>query len=113
MNYVFDSFEEVEETIRKIAPQVVYKYRGDWNNPYHRELVTKQSLWFAAPRELNDPYDIRTPIRFDVTEIEHSDFFARLKSSLQARNPSIAYTDRDLNILCEKKLDEIRQDPKS
>lgn len=63
-NYIFEDFKEVEESIKKLAPPVIYKYRGDWNNPNHKELITKQTLWFAAPRDLNDPYDIRTPITF-------------------------------------------------
>jgi hypothetical protein len=77
-NYLFERFEEVEESIKRSAPKIVYKYRGDWNNPYHRKLITEQLMWFAPPKELNDPYDIRTPVRFDITEIEHPLFFQKL-----------------------------------
>lgn len=111
-NYLYDSFEEVEEDIKKVAPNLIYKYRGDWNNSFHKELITKQSLWFAAPKELNDPHDIRTPIQFDITEIEHPEFFKKLKESLLEMNPSIAFTQRDLNIISQNKLDEIRTNPK-
>ena len=78
-NYLFDNFDELEESIRNNAPRVIYKYRGDWNNDYHREIVTKQTIWFAGPKELNDEYDIRTPIRFDAREIEHPLFLEKLK----------------------------------
>jgi hypothetical protein len=64
-NYLFEDFKDVEETIKKLAPKVIYKYRADWNNAYQKELITKQHLKFASPKELNDPYDIRIPVRFN------------------------------------------------
>lgn len=112
-NYIFDKFDEVEESIKKIAPPFVYKYRGDWKNKYHRELITEQLAWFAAPRELNDPHDIRIPMQFDLKEIEHPLFFEKLKKQLLADNPSTAFTERDLNVICENKLDEIRSNPQA
>lgn len=68
-------------------------------------------MWFAAPRHLNDPYDIRTPLQFDVTEIENPIFFEKLKAHYLTDHPSIAFTERDLNVICENKMDEIRKDP--
>jgi len=112
-NYLFDDFKEVEESIKQFAPPVVYKYRADWNKLFHKEFITKQMVWFAAPRDLNDPYDIRTPIQFDVSEIEHPIFLSKLKRYLQANNPNTAFTERDINVICENKLNEIRKDPKS
>lgn len=112
-NYLFDDFKEVEESIRKLAPPIIYKYRADWSNPYHKEFITHQSLWFAAPRDLNDPYDIRTPVQFDVSEIEHPIFLSKLKAHFIANNSGAAYTERDINVICENKLDEIRQNPKA
>lgn len=110
-NYCFEDFSEVEDSIRKSAPSKVYKYRGDWSNKFHKEFITKQSLWFAAPRDLNDPYDIRTPVKFDVTEIENPIFFEKLKMHLVENNPGVAFTERDINVTCENKLEEIRKDP--
>lgn len=111
-NYIFEKFEEVEDSIRQVAPKVVYKYRGDWNNPYHRELITKQALWFAAPRELNDPYDIRTPVQFDVAEIDDPDFLLKMMEGYKMMNPRIAFTERELRVICQNKLDyEIKKDP--
>lgn len=112
-NYIFDDFEEVEESIKKLAPKTIYKYREDWNNVYHKELITKQSLWFTAPRNLNDPYDIRTPVRFDFSEINHPIFFQKLQAIHKADNPNVAFTDSDIRVICENKLDQIKQDPKS
>ena len=112
-NYLFEHFEEVEKSIRRLAPPVIYKYRSDWNNVYHKKLITEQSAWFASPQELNDPYDIRTPIQFDIKEIENPIFFEKLKEAFKALSPNIAFTERDLRVICENKMEEIRDDPKS
>ena len=112
-NYIFERFEEVEESIKKLAPKIIYKYRGDWTNPYHRQLITNQTLWFAAPRDLNDPYDIRTPFEFDVSEIENPIFFEKLKAHFISDNLGKGYSERDINVICENKMDEIRQNPKA
>lgn len=111
-NHIFEKFEEVEESIRINAPKIVYKYREDWNEKYHKELVTEQSAWFAAPRYLNDPYDIRIPVKFDFSEIENPIFFEKLKSYFIDNNSSKHFTESLLNQICEKKLNEIRKDPK-
>jgi hypothetical protein len=110
-NYVFEKFEEVEESIRRLAPKIVYKYRADWTNQYHRQIITDKILWFAAPRYLNDPYDIRTPLQFDIAEIDSPIFFEKLKAHYISDHPNIAYTERDLNVICENKMDEIRMNP--
>lgn len=112
-NYLFNDFKEVEESIKRLAPPIIYKYRADWSNPYHKEFITNQTLWFAAPRDLNDPYDIRTPVRFDFTEIEHPIFLSKLKKHFLENKPSAGFAERDINVICENKLDEIRQDPKA
>lgn len=110
-HYLFDKFEEVEESIRKEAPPFVYKYRGDWSNKYHKELITHQSAWFAAPGELNDPHDITTPLQFDFSEIEHPIFFEKLKIIFRSENPLAS--ERDIAVICTNKLNEIRKNPKA
>jgi hypothetical protein len=110
-NYIFEDFKEVEESIKKLAPKIVYKYRSDWTNQYHRQIITDQLLWFAAPRHLNDPYDIRTPLQFDLTEIENPIFFEKLKAHYLTNHANIAFAERDLNVICENKMEEIRKDP--
>ena len=46
-------------------PKTLLKYR-DWNNEYHRNLLTKQEIYFAKPSEFNDPFDGNIPIRWDL-----------------------------------------------
>lgn len=109
---IFQNFEEVEESVRKNAPAILYKYREDWENKYHKELITAQSIWMASPKELNDPYDIRIPFKFDFSEIEHPEFFRKMKEYYKINNPYLNHNERDLNVICENKLEEIRKDPR-
>src|SRR5689334_1319806 len=104
-NIVFERFEEVEESIRKDAPPIVYKYRDDWNNPFHKSLLTERKAWFSAPRELNDPDDIRIPLKFDVSEIEHPKFFEKMVKHFKQSNSGLLVTDSEIISICENRLD--------
>ena len=112
-NHIFEDFKEIEENVRKFAPEVIYKYRSDWTNLFHRQIITEQMVWFAAPRDLNDPYDIRIPFQFDSSDIENPNFLEKVKALYKEHNSGIAYTERDLNVICENKMEEIRKDPQS
>ena len=50
-------------------PKVVYKYR-DWNNSYHRRMLTNQEVYFASSKEFNDPFDFAIPLRYDLLSKE-------------------------------------------
>ena len=45
-------------------PKVLYKYR-DWRNGFHKKILSHNEVFFASPSSLNDPFDCKTPIRFD------------------------------------------------
>lgn len=110
-NHIFERFSEVEESIKINAPNIVYKYRADWTNPFHRQIITNQIVWFAAPRDLNDPNDIRIPLNFDENEIESPAFFSKLKAIFIAENQGKALTEKEIEYICENKLDEILINP--
>lgn len=110
-HYLFENIEEVEVSTIKEAPSFVYKYRGDWNNKFHKELITHQSAWFASPRELNDPYDITTPLQFDYSEVEDPIFFEKLKLIFRRENPNLS--DKYISDICTNKLNEIRINPQA
>lgn len=48
-----------------IVPPTLYKFR-EWNNKFHKELISKQIAFFASPGSFNDPFDCRIPIRYDI-----------------------------------------------
>jgi len=106
-------FEELKNRIRANTPPIIYKYRADWKNICHKELITKQSIWFSAPSSLNDPYDIRTPLKFDYSEINHPFFFEKLKQCFIDSTMFNHLNEEELNILTEKRLAIIREDPQS
>ena len=75
---VFDDFSEVEEDVRNKVPPVIYKYR-DWENNLHKKILTENLIWFASPKSLNDPFDIRAPYRFNFDEVNHPLFYETLR----------------------------------
>jgi len=46
-------------------PETIYKYR-EWKNPYHKTILTKREIFFAAPDTFEDPLDCKNPIRYDL-----------------------------------------------
>lgn len=110
---LYDKFEEVEQHLKRIAPSVVYKYRADWNFVKHREFITKQIMWFSAPRDLNDPYDIRTQLRFDFSQLDRPEFLHKIENYYKITHQGIAFSERDLRIICERILIQIKEDPRS
>lgn len=109
----YDNFAEIEEHVRNHVPKIIYKYRGDWNDKYHRQLITKKEVWMAAPSILNDPNDITIPVKFDAEEIEHPDFFAELLKFSALRHPEMANNPEHLRIIAKNHLDNIRENPTS
>lgn len=47
------------------APVVLYKYRN-WENRFHRSIITEREVFLAAPLTFEDPLDCRNSIRYDV-----------------------------------------------
>jgi thiamine kinase-like enzyme len=53
------SFEEMN------LPPILYKYR-DWNDPYHKRVITKRELYFSPPNTFEDEFDCKIPVRYDL-----------------------------------------------
>ena len=47
-----------KEEALKLFPPILYKYR-DWNNEYHKKIITDYELYMPLPHQLNDIYDGR------------------------------------------------------
>ena len=54
------SFDEVTD-----LPETVFKYR-DWNDMYHRTILTEQIVFFARPTSFPDPLDCKSQKRYDL-----------------------------------------------
>jgi hypothetical protein len=111
MSTLYDDFAEIEDDVRARAPKIVYKYR-DWSNPFHQAVLKNCSLWFAHPKELNDPYDIRVPVRFDFSEIDNPLFWEKLKFHAMYQFPHLDPDSKEFAKECEDQVKRIKADPK-
>lgn len=110
MTKTYQDLGGIEGEVLVKSPPIICKYR-DRSNQYHKEMLIGTAIWFAHPKTLNDPYDIRTPVRFDYSEIEHPLFFEKLKSIALIRHPEISPNTRDFMVICENQMDIIRVNP--
>jgi hypothetical protein len=46
-------------------PEMVYKYRH-FNDPFHLKIITEKQVYFAAPKDFNDPFDCKNFTRYDL-----------------------------------------------
>lgn len=46
-------------------PPILYKYR-DWEDEYHKRILTHNEIYFAPPSHFEDELDCRVPIRYDL-----------------------------------------------
>jgi hypothetical protein len=46
-------------------PAVIYKYR-DWNEDFHKRIITKREVYLSSPIKFTDKNDCRIPIRYDL-----------------------------------------------
>lgn len=111
MARIFTEFnEEIAADIRKNAPIILFKYR-DWKVDTHKAILTENKIWFAHPKELNDPYDIRIPVRFNYDEVNHPLFLEKLRLiSIQELN-WLSPGSREIRILTENRLKLIKEYP--
>lgn len=56
-NIEYKTFEEME------LPEVIYKYR-DWNDTFHKRIITEREVFMAAPNSFEDPVDCKLPIEY-------------------------------------------------
>ncbi|MBD2768859.1 DUF2971 domain-containing protein [Hymenobacter sp. BT664] len=47
------------------VPEILYKYRN-WENQFHRSIITKREVFLAAPSTFEDQLDCKNPVRYDL-----------------------------------------------
>lgn len=55
-------------------PDILYKYR-DWNNPYHKDCLIKNTIFIPSPNQFNDPFDCRISVDFALHSLEEREFY--------------------------------------
>lgn len=106
----YKNFIEVEKAISENTPALIYKYR-DWENDYHKRIITERELYFAHPHTLNDPYDARPPYNFIVNDINIEIVRSKLIEYGRYMYPDL--TREELNREVEIKIKLIEDDPMS
>jgi len=83
-------------------PKVLYKY-ANWDNDYHKKLITTPEIYFASPGDFNDPYDSGVPARYD--EWSGNDWRNFLCDN--------GYTAQEINYTITNSIGHDRSDPQS
>ncbi len=65
------------ENMFELLPKVLYKYR-DWNNLYHKKILTENQIFFSSRIGFNDPFDASIPFRYDEKEMTPDNIFKKL-----------------------------------
>ena len=89
-------------------PQTIYKYR-DWNDKFHKKILTENQLFLASPNSFNDPIDCRISKNYSLLDtdekmIEYSEIITeKLKYEILKRG--FKPEEEKLRILKELKTD--------
>jgi Protein of unknown function (DUF2971) len=69
-------------------PDILYKYR-DWRNSYNKKVLTDNELYFATPREFNDPFDCAIPFQYDESDLTEENIFKKCLLLARHANPKL------------------------
>lgn len=104
----YERFEDVQQNIKDQTPPIIYKYRN-WEDSYHKKIITDKEIWFAHPASLNDPYDVRPPHNYIIGDID----WAIVKNNLKAYGRLIEpdLSDEELEFEVQERLESMMNDP--
>ncbi len=103
-------FKEVEQEIKELMPPLVYKFRT-WENDDHKKTITDTQLWFAHPFTLNDPFEMRPPIKFVFEDIDWEIAKEKLRSAGRYFEPNL--TPQQLEEQVEIRITEMKKNPEA
>jgi len=66
------------------AHKILYKY-ANWDNKYHKRLITHNEIYFASAKQFNDPFDSNIPFRIDLRSDE--DNLNVIRQLIRTNNP--------------------------
>lgn len=67
---------ELTDVMNFEYPKILYKYR-DWENTYHKNVLTNSTLYIASPRSFEDIKDCNVPERFPKKQKLYSFFLEK------------------------------------
>jgi hypothetical protein len=101
-------FSEVEQGIKQNVPPLVYKYRT-WTNDNHKNVLIQNQLWFSHPFDLNDPFDVRPDLVYDVAEIESDAFYHKLLNTIPHEYSHLS--NKEKAELAQRQWQKIKSNP--
>jgi hypothetical protein len=69
-------------------PNILYKYR-DWEDKFHKRLLMDNEVYFASPRQFNDPFDCAIPFRYDEKDLTEENIFKKALSLAKRAYPHL------------------------
>ena len=105
---LYSSFDEVEKDINDKTPRIIYKFRN-WENEFHKKILTEREVWFAHPHSLNDPHDLRPPYNFIVENIDWDRAKFEMKEAGRIIDSHLSEEDLDQEV--ENRLNDLKKDP--
>ncbi|MDR3680385.1 MAG: DUF2971 domain-containing protein [Flavipsychrobacter sp.] len=87
---------------------VVYKYRS-WDDTNHRNILLQNEMWFAHPFQLNDLFDTRPPIVFDIEGYDTPEAKIKLRRMAERTYPNLRPWEIDVELNYEWK--RLQEDP--
>ena len=96
------------------SPKIVYKYRS-WEDKNHKRVLLNNELYFASPKEFDDPFDCRIPPNFSLlSEAEMDNYITDMLVKHIAEK--IDSRSVNLNVIIpdfEKRMRNIKESQKS
>lgn len=91
-----------------ILPEKLYKYR-DWNDPYHKKVITDGEIFIASPNRLNDPFDCN--IQFAYQKFAENEVLERsyLNDIIKDQFPYFSKIQHEIEV---NRLQKLHKDPK-
>jgi len=111
MNIIHEiSSEEEKEHFFKGAPSSLCKYRN-WDDDFHKLVITDQELYFPSPEKFNDPYDCGLPFKQHPENSDPAVIKLRIEETASNIFPDIS--GAELEEKCAKQVLLIQQNPES
>jgi len=107
---IYTNFSHIEAEVKAKFPPILYKYKN-WVDDYNKKVLSDSSIWFSAPSQLNDKFDVRIGVRFNKDEVNHPIFFEKVKKMFRDNHPFLAPDSRDIQIMSGNHLDSMKADP--
>lgn len=72
-------------------PEILYKYR-DWENVFHKKVLSDNEIYFPSPKEFNDPFDCAIPFTYNPADLTEENVFKKCLGLARGMHPKLNET---------------------